>query len=169
VTELDPADLRISDTEREDAMRKLGEHMSVGRLDLEEYGERTAKVTAARTRRQLTELFVDLPEPRPTFGPPAKAVAANPAAQPSGPPRNRSPEWRDQPLAQRVWGAMVPISALIAVVLFLTVFKVWLIFLLPAAVAIIGGSLWGDDWRNRRGFEHRMHHRRHGHWRDDRP
>lgn len=158
MSEFDPADLRISDTEREDAMRKLGEHMGVGRLDLEEYGERTAKVSAAKTRRELIELFVDLPDPRPTFGPPVRATPA--AARPPGPPRNGPAERRDQPLAQRIWGAMVPLSALVALVLFLTVVKVWFIFLLPAAVAIIGGSLWGDDWRNRRTYRHGHGHRR---------
>lgn len=138
-------------------MRKLGEHMSVGRLDLEEYGERTAKVTAAKTRRELIELFADLPDPRPTFGPPVKSA---PATRPARPPERRSGDWTDQPLAQRIWAAMVPISAIIALILFLSVFKVWFIFLLPAAVAIIGGSVWGEDWRHK-DRAHRHGHRRH--------
>jgi hypothetical protein len=149
------SEMRISDTEREDAVRMLGEHMSVGRLDVEEYGERTAKATAAKTQGELTSLFTDLPEPKPTFtpvAPPAPRPAATPARQ------------DERPLAQRLWSAAVPLSALVALILFLTVFKVWFIFLLPAAVAVIGGALWGEDHRAQ---QRRMHRRRmHRGWHD---
>jgi DUF1707 SHOCT-like domain len=43
---IEPLDQRISDAEREDAISKLGEHMSVGRLGVDEYGERTAKAAS---------------------------------------------------------------------------------------------------------------------------
>ncbi len=153
--EIEPSEMRISDAEREDAVRMLGEHMSVGRLDVEEYGERTAKATAAKTQGELTSLFSDLPEPRPKFGP-ATPPAPRPAATPA-----RTDE---RPLGQRLWGAAVPLSALVALVLFLTVVKVWFIFLLPAAVAVIGGALWGED---QRAHQRRMHHRRmHRGWHD---
>jgi Domain of unknown function (DUF1707) len=70
VTDNQRANIRVSDTEREDALGKLGQHMTEGRLDIEEYGERSAKVTAAKTRGEVLELFSDLPEPRPAFGQP---------------------------------------------------------------------------------------------------
>lgn len=137
----------------------LGEHMSVGRLDVDEYGERSARATAAKTRGELIELFTDLPDPRPTFGtaaapPPYRHATATPAP-PAEPTR-----YEDRPLAQRVWGAMVPLTAILALILFFTVFRVWFVFLMPAAVAVIGGAIWGDDWRqDRREFERRTHRR----------
>jgi hypothetical protein len=153
VGEIEPSDLRISDSEREQAIQLLGEHMSVGRLDVDEYGERAARATAAKTRGELTELFTDLPGPRPTFG--TAPAAHQPAA--AAPPARVD----ERPLAQRIWAAMVPLSALIAVVLFFTVFRVWFVFLLPAAVAVIGGAVWGDDWRHdRHGLNGGMRHDR---------
>ncbi len=50
MTEFSPSDLRIGDAEREHALRALGEHMGLGRLDVEEYGERSARITTAKTR-----------------------------------------------------------------------------------------------------------------------
>lgn len=72
--------IRVSDTEREDALGKLGQHMTEGRLDIEEYGERTAKVATAKTRGEVLELFGDLPEPRPVFGRPGPVAARRPAS-----------------------------------------------------------------------------------------
>jgi hypothetical protein len=152
VGEIEPAGMRISDTEREQAVRMLGEHMSVGRLDVEEYGERSARATAAKTRGELSALFTDLPEPKPTFEP--VAPPARPA--PDAPATRRD----DRPLSQRVWAAMVPLSAILALILFLSLVKVWFIFMLPVAVAVIGGAIWGDDSRHhRRDWDRRMRHR----------
>src|SRR2546423_1808769 len=149
---MESSELRISDTEREQAVRMLGEHMSVGRLDVEEYGERSARATAAKTRGELTELFADLPPPGPMFGP-----AAPPPYRPAA---AAAPARADErTLAQRLWGAMVPLAALIAVVLFFSVFRVWFVFLLPAAVMVIGGAVWGDDWRNDQRGRNRHGHR----------
>ena len=61
--------VRIGDTEREAALRALGEHMGAGRLTVDEYGERSARVAASKTRGDVADLFTDLPEPRPRFGP----------------------------------------------------------------------------------------------------
>jgi len=141
VNEVGPASIRISDPEREDALRMLDEHMSSGRLDLEEYGERTAKVVAAKTRGQVSELFADLPDPRPAFGqpaPPATVSAPLPAA-----PQQRS-------LGERIAPVLVPVAAVIAVVLFFTVFKFWMIFLLPAVAAAVSGNWSNNAHRARR-------------------
>src|ERR1700712_3092440 len=61
----DPAALRIGDTERNAAVNALGEHMTTGRLDLDEFGTRSAKASSARTVGELRQLFADLPAPHP--------------------------------------------------------------------------------------------------------
>ena len=57
----DPA-LRISDAERESAVRTLGEHHAVGRLTYDEFVERMDQAYEARTHEQLDALTADLPE-----------------------------------------------------------------------------------------------------------
>ncbi|GAB3451068.1 DUF1707 SHOCT-like domain-containing protein [Actinophytocola sediminis] len=59
------ADIRISNTERDEAVSTLGEHLSTGRLELPEYEERCTRAVAARTRGELEALFTDLPAPHP--------------------------------------------------------------------------------------------------------
>jgi len=162
-------ELRISDTEREQAVRMLGEHMSVGRLDVDEYGERSARATAAKTRAELTELFSDLPEPHPTFGAAAPAVPP-PYLPAASAPASAPARVDDRTAVQRLWAALVPLSAIVALVLFFTVFGHWYVFLLPAAFAVIGGALWGDDWKHDRAhMERRMRERQrrlHRGWHD---
>jgi hypothetical protein len=159
--------MRVGDAEREDAIGKLGEHLTVGRLDVDEYGERSARATAAKTRGELLALFADLPDPRPRFTTPTPAQSTPP---PRAEPRELAPGWQDRPAAQRLWASLVPISAIVALVLFLFVMRgLWPVFLLPVLVIIVGGSLWGDDRRrDRREFERRMRQRRHlrGGWGD---
>jgi hypothetical protein len=61
----DGDDLRIGTAERESAVKILTDHMSEGRLTLEEYDERVAAALEARTRADLRTLFTDLPPPYP--------------------------------------------------------------------------------------------------------
>lgn len=100
MTTPDPAKFRVGDAEREDAMRALGEHMSGGRLDLDEYAERTAQVTAARTWSELTALFTDLPEPHPSF-PAAEAAAAAGRRATEDSDRADKPGWSPKSGAER--------------------------------------------------------------------
>jgi hypothetical protein len=125
----DPSrDIRIGDTEREQALQVLGEHMSAGRIDVEEYGERSARITTAKTRGELMALFYDLPDPRPQFAAPM-AMFPEPAKVPA-----------------RTWeGMVVPVVGVAVVILFFAVIKNPLIFLLIPAVAIV----WGQ-WNGRR-------------------
>ncbi|WP_370950169.1 DUF1707 domain-containing protein [Amycolatopsis sp. cg5] len=58
--------MRLSDAERQDAMDVLGEHVRTGRLDIDEFGTRSAKITQAKTVAELAPLFDDLPSPRPS-------------------------------------------------------------------------------------------------------
>lgn len=128
MAEYQRSEIRVSDTEREDALGKLGQHMTEGRLDIEEYGDRTAKVAAAKTRGEVLALFGDLPEPRPTFG------------QPAPPPVPREP--RTVPVAQRVAPVLIPI-ALVMLALGLTfALRVPIFFLLPFLFFFVSGRGW---------------------------
>ena len=56
------ASLRVSDAERDETLRILGEHASVGRLTLDELEERSGRALAAKTRGELATLTGDLPQ-----------------------------------------------------------------------------------------------------------
>ena len=53
--------LRIGDAEREAAITALGEHFAAGRIDKDEYDERSTTAWAAKTAADLAPLFADLP------------------------------------------------------------------------------------------------------------
>src|SRR5688500_9342809 len=53
--------IRIGDTEREDAVKRLGEHYEAGRLTAEEHTERIGRALEAKTDADLAGLFSDLP------------------------------------------------------------------------------------------------------------
>ncbi|TDP93639.1 DUF1707 SHOCT-like domain-containing protein [Labedaea rhizosphaerae] len=153
------AEIRVGDTEREAAMTALGEHMSAGRLDIDEYGERSARVVAAKTRGELLEVFADLPDPRPVFGPAQPVRQAPQFGQPTPPlnpdhPKPGEPwgwttevaqQWDNRPVGQRVAAGMVPLAVVISLVLFFAVFHVWWVFMLIPAAAVISGAILGDQ------------------------
>lgn len=157
--ESESAEIRVGDTEREAAMTALGEHMGAGRLDVDEYGERSAKVVAAKTRGELLEVFADLPDPRPVFGPgqPVRQVpqfgmpptSSNPDHPKPGEPWGWTSEvaqqWEERPVGQRMAAGLVPLSVVIALVLFFAVFHVWWVFMLIPAAAVISGAILGDN------------------------
>jgi len=163
VSEYQSSDIRISDTEREDALGKLGEHMSEGRLDLDEYGERSAKVATAKTRGELLDLFGDLPEPKPAFGQPVPAVA-------------RALERRPRTLAERVAPVAVPVAAILVVGGLLVLLKVgFFVPLLFIFLFMNGRFRGGPGHRDRRDAmregqrDMRDHYRGMGRrWRDER-
>jgi hypothetical protein len=57
----DPRSIRIGTTEREQAVKALGEHFAHGRLEPSEFEERMTAAYAARTAAELDRLFADLP------------------------------------------------------------------------------------------------------------
>ena len=136
-------DIRIGDTEREEALKALGEHMSAGRLELDEYGDRSALVTTAKTRRDLMALFADLPAPHPKFGGvvPPTIPAPTPLVQQAA---------AELPVSRRLMNAMVPLAGVLCVALFFTAVRSPFIFLLIPVVAILVGALGGDDQLRRR-------------------
>ncbi|RJQ83766.1 DUF1707 SHOCT-like domain-containing protein [Amycolatopsis panacis] len=164
MTEVPSPQLRVSDQERESALTALGEHMSAGRIDIEEYGERSARITAAKTRGELAEMFADLPAPHPAYGgvpaavaPPAAVPEA--AASPSGEVAAARPGWS---AAQRLAAGLLPLFWIAAIALTAT-HGLWILFAAPIVLTIIGRSLWGDHFDNRnhhdRHREHRLDHR----------
>jgi len=54
-------DIRVSDEDRERAVRELREHFAAGRLTEAEFSERVQSVYQARTDRELSALRADLP------------------------------------------------------------------------------------------------------------
>lgn len=140
---MQPSQIRIGDTERESALSALNEHMSAGRLDIDEYGDRTARVATAKTRGDLLALFGDLPSPHPVFGIPA------PQPEPEWSPAPPALAQRNYAVRQRLAASAVPLAALVALALFFMV-HFWVVFLIPAAVVLLSGAMFGDDWKHQR-------------------
>ncbi|MEU4668783.1 DUF1707 domain-containing protein [Amycolatopsis sp. NPDC023774] len=127
--------MRLSDEERQDALDVLSEHVRTGRLDVDEYGTRSAKVTAAKRVSDLEPLFDDLPSPRPSalLAPRAGATAV-PDPSPAG----------DSALMRFALRFAVPIAVVVAIAVFvLSRGRLILVFALPLAILLITG------WRRR--------------------
>jgi hypothetical protein len=74
--------LRAADADRAAVATILGQHMSAGRLTVDEYDERLAQVYAAKTYGELDQLTADLPAvsaPRPAPQPAAPHATTDPA------------------------------------------------------------------------------------------
>jgi hypothetical protein len=158
VTEVPSPQLRISDQNRESALSALGEHMTAGRIDIDEYGERSARITAAKTRGELSEIFADLPAPHPRYEDVPSAVAAPepdpgsaPVPQRSGSPAQWSP-------AQRFITAFVPLIWIATIALIATGVVHGTLILLPIGLSVFGRAMWGHGHRD---DHHRDRHDRH--------
>jgi Domain of unknown function (DUF1707) len=133
-----PPEVRIGNDERDAAMRALDEHLSAGRLDPDEYGDRVASVSVARTFADLEPLFADLPDPRPHPPGPAVTLTKSPPASTAA----GGTAGRLEPLGGRVGETLVALSPFIALALFfLSPEHSWVVFLLvPIAGAIVYGN-----------------------------
>jgi hypothetical protein len=69
-------DLRVSDADRDRAVAELSEHFQTGRLAQEEFEDRAGRALQARTGRELSELFTDLPQGQARAG--TSPAAVNP-------------------------------------------------------------------------------------------
>ncbi len=58
-------DVRIGTAERERTATLLSQHLTAGRLEIDEFDDRVKAVYAARTERELRVLLADLPSPQP--------------------------------------------------------------------------------------------------------
>lgn len=150
--------LRVSDGERNAAMDALGAHLSAGRLDMDEYGTRSAQLAAARTTGDLRAPFADLPGPHPA-GPVATGSASAPMAVSGGyagssmtPAAGPIPAMPTHSRGQQIAAAIAGGAGIIAVILFFALSGVWeqawLVFLLVPLVYLVAGAVWGPDWRN---------------------
>lgn len=130
---------RIGTADRDAAMAALDQHLEAGRLDAEEYGERSARAAQARTVDDLVPLFADLPQPHPPL--PGEAPVAPAASPPASPPAPR----REPGALARYGPAISGALPIIALVLFFTVPipHAWVFFLLIP----LGGALFASSRR----------------------
>lgn len=133
--------VRVGNVERDAAMRALDVHLSAGRLDVDEYGQRYAKASLARTQDELTVLFIDLPEPHGLVTEPPRAPVPSAGPRPTGP--------SGAPLFGRLGETVVAVSPFVALLLFFVVAHAWWVFLLiPISGAVVYGNARGGR-RNR--------------------
>ncbi len=78
------SDMRIGDAEREEAVRRLGEHYEAGRLSADEHSERVEAALRATTQNELGAVFSDLPFEQPRAEAPRQS-------RPVGPPFGKIP------------------------------------------------------------------------------
>jgi Domain of unknown function (DUF1707) len=130
--------LRIGTAERTAAMKALDVHLDAGRLEVQEYGDRSAVAAGATTAGELAALFTDLPEPHPVLtgaAPAPQTASALPVARDEGVVADKAGNFLDV-AAPRIM-AVVPFVAL---VLFFTIGGWWWWLLIPAAGALLYGS-----------------------------
>jgi hypothetical protein len=125
----DSWDLRLSNAEREEAMNVLGEHVSSGRLDIDEFGSRSAKVGAAARISDLIPLFADLPEPKPSVLAAASAPVEQVRQTGSAP-------------ARLLRANAIPIAAVLAIAVLFESHSIILAAVVAAAVALFLGRRW---------------------------
>ncbi|TDQ58670.1 uncharacterized protein DUF1707 [Actinomycetospora succinea] len=130
---------RIGTADRDAAMAALDQHLEAGRLDPEEYGERSARAAEARTVEDLRPLFADLPPPHPPLpGEAPLPATATPAAA--------TPARREPGVLARYGPVISGALPIIALVLFFTVPipNAWVFFLLIP----LGGALFASSRRD---------------------
>lgn len=130
----EPVPQRLSDADRDAAVEMLRLHYTEGRLDEDEFAERTGVALSARTAAELQPLFTDLPEPRPA--PLAPSFSAPPWS-------NHLPaEYTPPPVPARQVDALGVAQALVWPVaiglMILSRGGFWWIFLAVIASVIIG-------------------------------
>jgi Domain of unknown function (DUF1707) len=132
--------LRVGNTERTAAMKALDEHLSEGRLEIEEYGDRSATAASATTADELRALFTDLPQPHPVLPGDAPALpptAALPVLSGGGAEVAQRPSGALETWAPRI-AAITPILAF--AIFAATGFHAWWIFFL---IPVVGGLAYG--------------------------
>jgi hypothetical protein len=144
---------RIGNAEREAAVSALKQHHAAGRIDALEYEDRSVAVSKARVWAELTQLFTDLPEPRPTPG--SVAATSGPAPLPTTGPSVHTPvPAKRGPLLPEPWSSTVmSLTPLAAIILFFVTGD-WEWFLM---IPIGGIVIYGPEGRNE--SDRHRHHR----------
>ena len=170
-----PLSPRIGTAERQQAMDALDVHLSAGRLDPDEYGERVGRASVARTAADLEPLFVDLPAPHaglsmtphpmaysdgsprstpaasPSSASPSSASPASASSAPAWPGPASAPARRDKrngraPLGGRSGEVAVAASPFVAAALFFTTVSVWdQAWLFWLLIPLVGAVVYGKD------------------------
>ncbi|TQN40690.1 uncharacterized protein DUF1707 [Blastococcus colisei] len=89
--------LRAADADRAAVATALGQHMSAGRLSVEEYDERLARAYAAKTYGELDALTADLPSAVPSARPDPRPAAGSTSTV------DRHGGWDADPQSWRSW------------------------------------------------------------------
>ena len=114
--------LRAADTDRAAVATVLGQHMSAGRLTVDEYDDRLARAYAAKTYGELAELTADLPatpKPRaPEADRPHSAVPAQACAPMAGP-------WAWHGSAQSSWRSWLSTALIVVTIWAATSLASW--------------------------------------------
>jgi hypothetical protein len=132
--------IRIGNEERTAAMAALDEHLAQGRLDVEEYGERSAKAANAVLAADLAGLFTDLPAPHPALPGASAMPAPTPADGIPAVPHPERPSEKPNASLER-WGPrLVAASPIVALLLFLITRQWWVFLLIPLAGALVFGG-----------------------------
>ena len=125
--------IRIGTAERTAAMKALDEHLDAGRLDVEEYGERSARASVAVTAPELAALFHDLPAPHP----PLPGIRSSEVRSPL-PAYTPAPAVH-RPSTLQVWAPrLLALAPLLALVLFLTTHTFFVFLLIPLMGVLLG-------------------------------
>jgi hypothetical protein len=152
----EPPQMRIGNVERDAAMKALNDHMSAGRLGVEEYADRSAQAANATTAAELRALFTDLPAPHPAL--PDGVALAKPAAAVPAPAPSGEVEQRKQGFIDSWGGRFVAATPILALIIFAASGWTWwwIWFLIPLAGAVFYGS---NEERHREREDRRRDHR----------
>ena len=135
--------MRVGDAERNAAADALQQHLTAGRLTLDEYAERSAVVANSRTQGEIDAMFTDLP---PIAGAMAFSHPTAPAPQPAQPPA----PWAAAPAVPERANRAVQIGVVaampfIALILFLVTHQWWFFLLVPLVGALMGPIIGNRD------------------------
>ncbi|TFV92581.1 DUF1707 domain-containing protein [Blastococcus sp. CT_GayMR20] len=112
--------LRAADTDRAAVATVLGQHMSAGRLTVDEYDDRLARAYAAKTYGELAELTADLPAaPKPRAPEAARPQGAVPACTPMANP------WAWHGSAQSSWRSWLTTALIVVTIWAATSLASW--------------------------------------------
>lgn len=141
----EPVPQRIGDAERDRAAEYLREHMSVGRLDQEEFDERVTAVLQARTAADLEPLFSDLPAPKPGQEVSTTGGAPWPTYQPPAPRPVLTPSPALSPMPSsanaNLWSTIAGVSWVVWMIPnFLVGWHLWWLVFVPVVLSSIAGQ-----------------------------